>query len=377
MRPIFGLAMVLSWQRLTFLEWHFFERFPELPIPSPYWSFTVFSSFYLMGCLLIACCANRVPERSCSRMMWLSASLMSLFVSLPLLFDISASPVLGMLLFTLFPALGSALLLCAWQWRFCSLSFTRQLLFFAGACVAGSIVQGLLAGLPREFLWVCVLLFPFAGVLLWSFPGEREGPAPLPAMNPFPLRMTLCIASFFVACAVFHTLLPVRPSEGKEWAWRLTDPLYGLGALAVWLVVRGGSDIDLRNIYQWAQAVLGLGFVLYLLKGKVHPVFPLALLQLGYGFFGAYVFALFAYWGSFFCRAGSLRIVAMGRAIVAASLLLGAFLIHLVGFGENAGTQSFLGSPGILGLVFLFVSGFFLQDDRQVFAGLDPRLRAC
>lgn len=81
----------------------------------------------------------------------------------------------------------------------------------------------------------------------------------------------------------------------------LTDPFYTLGALGAGLALLRWFAVDLRSIYFFAQSLLVLGFMTFAALGGGRPLIPLALLQLGFGTFGAYLFTLLLYLGS---RAG-------------------------------------------------------------------------
>ena len=154
---------------------------------------------------------------------------------------------------------------------------------------------------------------------------------------------------------------------------KLTDPLYSLGALGMGFVLYRFSSVDLRSMYPWGPRLLwGWVFLLFAALGERHSFLPLALLQLGFGIFGAYIFTLLLYLGSRTRRKKALSVVATGQGIIMGSVLLGVLLTKmmepscLLGRGSLCSYCQPSRHRG-----YSFFSGVFFRDSPESFAGYD------
>ncbi|NLL37154.1 MAG: hypothetical protein GX256_06495 [Fretibacterium sp.] len=373
MSIVVGLALPFLWRWLTFLEWHFFSLFPEASFPSPYMGFIVFALWHLLAFFFMARCASSIPEKWHRPILWLSAFCMSV-AWLPAASNWGDFSLLKTFLFPLLPAWGSAALLLAWLWRLCGIAFYSGALTLGFAFTLGSAVLFFLGEIPRWLVFGGVVALPFVAVLLWSPPPEDNFPEPSLSSQragAFPMRLVLRVAVFFSICAIFHSMLLTQVNENTVWVWKMTDPLYGVGALVVGLFFYSKATIDLRKIYLLAQTALGLGLILNIAVGEEYSIVPVGLLQLGFGIFGAYVFNLFIYLGIRTGRKNALVVSAQSQALITASVLLGLVLSELAVFWMQATTLPFQWKSSLLGLVLLLLANFFLHDDKETFAGYD------
>lgn len=373
-----GLGAVTAWWWLTFLEGHLFEAFPEIQTLGPRSAFLLFTFFHSLTLLLTARCVSRVGERPARGTALLGALLSS--AALAPLFCPGHFTSTGPAAFTIFlGALGATALMVLWCWKLSEFPPGRCALLLGCANVLASLLVTLFSWLPREpFLWLTLAL-PFLGALLWSPPAKGAfglGEAlPLDppgwGIAPFSPKLALRFASFFLTCSILHAILLSSSSPELQQAWKMTEVLYSAASLATGLLILYVPGTDLRNLYRWAQPLLGLGFAFLLLLGSGHPFLPVSLLQIGYGIFGTYSWVLISYLAARAGRDKALSVVARGQFIVAASVLAGTLLTERVlAIAQKAGL-ALLPSLSLLGIVLLFLAGLAFDDDRETFAGYD------
>ena len=170
---------------------------------------------------------------------------------------------------------------------------------------------------------------------------------------------------------MFLSILLVRHDEAMALAQKMTDPLYSLGALGMGILLFYFPSLDLRSMYTWAQTFVGLGFLVFAALGEGRPFVPLALLQLGFGIFGAYIFTLLLYLGSRTGRKKALSVVVTGQMVLTGSVFLGLLLTRIMGLLAFQVEVPFVLTCSLLGVGLLFFSGFFFRDHRENFAGYE------
>ncbi len=373
---VFGLGSILLWQWLTVLRSGLFAPSPTSLFPDPGAGYILFSLALCGTFLSLARWGTSLSGRGFRAGLWIAAGLMSL-VWLPDGTRLREIPLLGPLLFLTLPAVGSATQLAAWEWRLCDAPFPRQALAFGLACAVrtGGILLVLLLFPP--LLPALAIFLPFLGAFLWTPPGGDPGaPSPLPRPGAtLPPRLALRAGSFFAVSAMFLSVLLNCRTEPMALAQELSDPLYSLGALGVGSALLRLPGLELRRIHVWAEAFLVLGFIALAALGAERPLVPLALLQLGAGIFGAYIFTLLLYLGNRAGRGGALPVVAMGQTALSGSTLLGMLLTRAAGpIALREGIPLVLASS-LLGIGLLFFFGLLFRDDRNTFAGYDLRSR--
>lgn len=372
-----GFGAAIAWRWFTFLEGHLFALFPEIKDLHPKDAFFFFTLFSGLTLLLLARYGRPLSRRKGSLAGLLGASLSALsltplFVGTPF----SRPAVLGIILLG---AAGASLLLALWAWHSAALSAGRCALLFGGANVVGSLLVTLSPFLDRQILAWLTLILPFLAVALWRPPQWRDGSAragivkekPGWAIAPFPTKLVLRIASFFFACSIFHILLLASPSPDLYRAWKVTEPLYSTASLTVAYLIFRIPEIDLRRLYRWAQPVLGLGFLAFLVLEGREVFVPVALLQVGFGIFGTYSWVLLLYLAARAGRTRSFSVAARGQFIVALSVLAGGILAKGTAAVAERLDLPLLPSLSLLGVALLFLAGLAFDDDRETFAGYD------
>jgi DNA-binding CsgD family transcriptional regulator len=374
---IIGFGAAITWRWLTFLEGHLFSLFPELPLFPPKEAFFLFTLFSGVTLLVLAR-YGRSLHRKTGLLTGLAGALLSAFSLMPLFVEgpLSGPAMVGLILSG---AVGASLLLALWAWHSAALSPGRCALLFGGANVVGSLVVTVTPFIERQALAWFSLALPFLAVALWRPPRWEGGSAtaasdqhkPGWAIAPFPAKLVLRVASFFFACSIFHVLLLASPSPNLYHAWKVTEPLYSTASLAMAYLIFRFPAIDLRYLYRWAQPVLGLGFLAFLVLADKVVFLPVALLQIGFGIFGTYGWVLLLYLAARAGRNRSFSVAARGQFIVAASVLAGVTLAK--GTAAVAGRLDLplLPSLSILGVTLLFLAGLAFDDDRETFAGYD------
>lgn len=372
---VLGLATILLWQWLAVLESSLFSRFSEGPFLGPTMEYAFFCLILCVTFFSVARWGKSLPERWMRRGMWGAGMLMSL-AWLPWGGGLQEIPFAGKILFLALPGIGSALQLACWEWSLARSPFPLQALSFGFACTFRTLMILLVPLLLPSCLTALAVLLPFFGALLWVPPsGPSEGLQkerfPREERFVFPPRLILRVVSFFGVSAMFLSILLVIQSPALILDQKLTDPLYSLGALGMGFVLHRFSSVDLRSMYPWAQAFVGLGFLLFAALGERHSFLPLALLQLGFGIFGAYIFTLLLYLGSRTGRKKALSVVATGQGIIMGSVLLGVLLTKMMELLASWGEVPFVRTASLLGIGVLFFSGVFFRDSPESFAGYD------
>ncbi len=372
---ILGLGSILLWQWLTVLEGSFFSSLPGTSFLKPNMRYAFFSLVLCMTFFSLARWGKNLPERWFARGMWGAGLLMS-FAWLPWGAWLREIPLLGVPLFLGLPAVGSAWQLTCWEWRLSRCPFSLQALSFGSACVFRTLFIFLVPLLFPSGLTGVAMLLPFLGAFLWNLPeGVPENPEGWEFWKKerhiFPPKLAFRVVSFFGASAMFLSILLVWHNPVMALAQKLSDPLYSLGALGVGGLLYRFSGLDLRSLYPWAQIFVGSGFLLFAALGEERPFVPLALMQLGFGIFGAYIFTLLLYLGSRAGRKRALSVVATGQAIITGSVLMGLLLTKILELLAMWGEIPFVRTASLLGVGVLFFSGCFFRDSPESFAGYD------
>ena len=374
-KNVLGLGSILLWQWLTVLEGSLFSGLSEGIFTGSDMEYAFFCLILCVIFLSFARWGKSLPEGWMRRGMWGAGILMSL-AWLPGGAFLRGVPVLGEILFLALPAMGSAVQLTCWEWRLSRCSFSLQALSFGFACAFRTLMILLIPLFLPSCLTALAVLLPFLGAFLWAPPpgfSEESQKKQFRRREKFvfPLQLALRVVSFFGVSAMFLSILLVRSSATMALAQKLTDPLYSLGALGVGFLLYRFSNVDLRSMYPWAQALGGLGFLLFAALGEGHPFLPLALLQLGFGIFGAYIFTLLLYLGSRTEREKALSVVATGQGVITGSVLVGVLLTKTVELLASWGGVPFVRAASLLGIGVLFFSGVFFRDSPESFAGYD------
>ncbi|HOO64759.1 MAG TPA: helix-turn-helix transcriptional regulator, partial [Synergistaceae bacterium] len=372
---VLGLATILLWQWLTVLEGSLFSRFSKGPFPGPNMEYAFFCLILCIVFFSLARWEKFFREKWLSRGVWAAAILMSL-AWLPWGSWLRGMSLVGEILFLALPAVGSAVQLACWQWRLSRAPFSLQALSFGFACAFRTLVILLIPLFLPSCLTALAVLLPFLGAFLWTPPGgfpeePRKKRIRSGERFVFPPRLAFRVLCFFGVSAMFLSILLVRQSPAMILDQKLTDPLYSLGALGMGLLLYRFSSFDLRGMYPWAQGFVGLGFLLFAALGEGRPFLPLALLQLGFGVFGAYVFTILLYLGSRAKRKRALSVVATGQGIIMGSILLGLLLMKIMELLAFWGEVPFVRTASLLGIGLLFFSSFFFRDSSESFAGYD------
>ncbi len=375
MKNILGLATILLWQWLTVLEGSLFSRFSKGPFPGPNMEYAFFCLILCIAFLALARWGKSLPEGWPKWGVWAAAMLMSL-AWLPWGGWLRGIPLVGEILFLALPAVGSAVQLACWEWCLSRYPFSLQALSFGFACTFRTLMILLIPLFLPSCLTALAVLLPFIGAFLWALPGglpgeSQKGRFCREERFVFPPRLAFRVLCFFGVSAMFLSILLVRQSAAMSLAQKLSDPLYSLGALVVGFLLHRFSNVDLRSLYPWAQGFVGLGFLFFAALGEGHPFLPLALLQLGFGIFGAYIFTLLLYLGSRAGREGALSVVATGQGIIMGSVLLGLLLMKIMELLAFRGEVPFVRTASLLGIGLLFFANFFFRDSSESFAGYD------
>ena len=370
-KDIAGLGTILLWQWLTVLRGPLFPSVAGVRFLGAEGGFAIFTLVLFSVFLLLALKGKSLPEVWFVRSVRAAPFLMG-FAWLPWAVWGENQPLPLLFLALVLPPAGSAVHLAGWQWRLSRAPFSRQAVVFGLACLlrSAAILPLSFAALP--LLSGFAILLPFLGNSLWSPPENELSPGiPLRSREAFRLspRLALRVASFFIISAMFLSILLSRKSGEAITPQVLTDPFYTLGALAAGLVLLRWFSADLRSIYFFAQSLLAMGFIVFAALGTARPTVPLALLQLGFGTFGAYIFTLLLYLGSRTGRSEALSVVASIQAVISGSVLLGMLLTRTTGLAAGATGVPFVLASSLLGMALLFFSTLFLRDDPTSFAG--------
>ncbi len=371
MKDIAGLGTILLWQWLTVLRGPLFPSLAGVRFLGPGGGFAIFTLILFAVFLLLALKGKSLPEALFVRAVRAAPFLMAV-AWLPWGVWKETLPPPLLVLALLLPPAGSAVQLAGWQWRLSRAPFPRQAVVFGLACLLRSAAILSLSLAPLPLLSGAALSLPFLGSFLWS-PPENELPSGVPPRprEPFRLspRLALRVASFFIVSAMFLSILLSHESGQAISPQVLTDPFYTLGALGAGLVLLRWFAVDLRSVYFFAQSLLALGFMAFAALGTGRPTIPPALLQLGFGTFGAYIFTLLLYLGSRAGRSEALSVVTSIQAVNSGSVLLGILLTKATGFAAAATGVPFVLASSLLGVALLFFSTLFLRDDPTSFAG--------
>ncbi len=362
-KDIAGLGTILLWQWLTVLRGPLFPSVAGVRFLGAEGGFAIFTLVLFSVFLLLALKGKSLPEVWFVRSVRAAPFLMG-FAWLPWAVWGENQPLPLLFLALVLPPAGSAVHLAGWQWSLSRAPFSRQAVVFGQACLlrSAAILPLSFAALP--LLSGFAILLPFLGNSLWSPPENELSPGiPLHSREAFRLspRLALRVASFFIISAMFLSILLLRKSGEAITPQVLTDPFYTLGALAAGLVLLRWFSADLRSIYFFAQSLLAMGFIVFAALGTARPTVPLALLQLGFGTFGAYIFTLLLYLGSRTGRSEALSVVASIQAVISGSVLLGMLLTRTTGLAAGA-----TGVPFVLLQVFWAWRCFFSR--RSSFA---------
>lgn len=372
MKDVIGLGTILLWQWLTVLNGPLFPSLVDIPLLGPEGGFALFSLILFATFLLLALKGGSLPEVWFVRAVRLAPILMSA-AWLPWGWRGASLPVPLLFFALVLPPFGSAVHLASWQWRLSQASFSRQAVSFGLACLLRSSAIFLLSFAPRPLLHIVALLLPFLGCVLWTLPGAVLPPDASRGRFHLSPRLAFRVASFFIVSAMFLSILLARGSGEALAPKALMDPFYTLGALGAGLALLRWFAVDLRNIYFFAQSLLVLGFMAFAALGGGRPMIPLALLQLGFGTFGAYLFSLLLYLGARAGRSEALSVVSSIQAVNSGSVVLGMLLTRTTGFAAGLLEVPFVLAASLLGVGLLFFSVLFLRDDPTSFAGFDLR----
>ena len=372
MKDVIGLGTILLWQWLTVLKGPLFPSLVDIPLLGPEGGFALFSLILFATFLLLARKGKDLPEAWFVRAVRLAPILMSA-AWLPWGWRGASLPAPLLLFALVLPPFGSAMHLASWQWRLSQAPFSRQAVSFGLACLVRSSAILFLSFAPRPLLHTVALLLPFLGSFLWSPPGAVLPPDASRGRFRLSPRLAFRVASFFIVSAMFLSILLAQGSGEALAPKVLTDPFYTLGALGAGLALLRWFAVDLRSIYFFAQSLLVLGFMAFAALGGGRPMIPLALLQLGFGTFGAYLFTLLLYLGSRAGRSEALSVVSSIQAVNSGSVVLGMLLTRAAGFAAGLLEVPFVLAASLLGVGLLFFSALFLRDDPTSFAGFDLR----
>lgn len=373
----FGLGAVTAWRWLTFLEGHLLSVFPERTLLAPQQAFLLFTLLHGLG--LFAAARRLLPfDEGRVKTTLVLGALLSSASQVPFLLPGYFTSWVWGFLFTLVGALGATILFVLWCWHLTQFSPAASAFLFGCANVLSALIITFSPWIPREILLALTLLLPFVAAWCWRAPSEglygARAPSPLSpswGLSPYSPKLMLRIGSFFFTCSLFHALLLTSSSPELYRIWKVTEPLYSMGALTTGLLIWRFAEIDLRNLYRMAQTLLGLGFATFLFLGGHHPLIAVALLQTGYGVFGTYAWVLLLYLASRAGRKEALAIASRGHFGVVLSVLVG---IALTQGAQKAAMK--LGLPlspflSLLAIATLFLAGLAFDDDRETFAGYD------
>jgi len=362
-----GLGTILLWQWLTVLRGPLFPSLAGVRFLGPEGGFALFTLVLFAVFLLLALKGKSLPEVWFVRAVRVAPFFMAV-AWLPRGVWGDSQPPSLIFLALLLPPAGSAVQLAGWQWRLSRAPFPRQAVSFGLACLLRSAAILSLSFAPLSILSAVALLLPFLGSFLWTPPESEHSSGPCETFRLSP-RLALRVASFFIVSAMFLSILLSRESGEAIAPQVLTDPFFTVGALGAGLVLLRWFAFDLRSVYFFAQSLLALGFMAFAALGTGRPMIPMALLQLGFGTFGAYLFTLLLYLGSRAGRSEALPVVTSIQAVNSGSVLLGMLLTKATGLAAGLTGVPFVLASSLLGVALLFFSTLFLRDDPTSFAG--------